>query len=268
VVRALALVWISHLHADHHLGLVRLLELRSARPGAAPLLVVGPHALGVWLREAAARLHSPVEFRFVHCGAAGADAAVCAAIRRLGCSWLASTRVDHCADSWGVALQHSEGWGLVYSGDTRPCERLVQLGKTLLPGCRILVHEATFDDTEGMAAEAEARRHSTVGEALDVGARMGAWRVLLTHFSQRYPKLTDVGGGLPAAGAILAFDLMSVPFRLLPALPRLTPALLCLFADELASAGDATDATVGASVDREVDAPVAAGDSGAPPSTV
>jgi ribonuclease Z len=255
VVRGLELVWISHIHADHHLGLLRLLEMRKAwgasrehdsdgsGPDAPcapsrvpPLLVVGPHALGTWLREAAARLHSRVEFRFVHCGSASSDAAVGAAVRRLGGRWVASAPVLHCPDAWCVALQHEEGWGMVYSGDTRPCDALVALGRRLDPACRLLVHEATFDDTDEMAHEAVARRHSTVGEAIQVGHRMGAWRVLLTHFSQRYPKLPDVRQ-LPTAGAVLAFDLMSIPFCLLPGLPLLTPALLCLFADELATGG-------------------------------
>ena len=38
---------------------------------------------------------------------------------------------------------------------------------------------------------------------------MGAWRVLLTHFSNRYPRLADVrGGGAAATRAVPAFDLM------------------------------------------------------------
>jgi len=42
----LAIVWISHMHADHHLGLLHVLELRAAlQPGGPPLLVIGPQAL-------------------------------------------------------------------------------------------------------------------------------------------------------------------------------------------------------------------------------
>jgi hypothetical protein len=66
---------------------------------------------------------------------------------------------------------------------------------------------------------------------------MGAWRVVLTHFSQRYPKLTDVRDA-PADCAIIAFDMMTVPFSLLPDLPKLTPALLCMFATELEDADE------------------------------
>ena len=41
-----------------------------------------------------------------------------------------------------------------------------------------------------------------------------------------------------AGHEVVAFDLMCAPFRLLPQLPRLMPALMCLFADELASSGE------------------------------
>lgn len=243
VVASLSMVWISHMHADHHLGLLGVLELRRAlalQPGyrgVLPLVVVGPRALGTWLREAASRLHTGVEFCFVHCVSVGSDASVGVALRRFGCRWMASAPVEHCPDAWSVALQHNEGWGLVYSGDTRPCETVVKLGQQLDATCRLLVHEATFDDTEDMAYEAVARRHSTVSEALRVGEQMGAWRVFLTHFSQRYPKLADVRHA-PTSSALIAFDLMSVPFRLLPSLPELTSALLCLFEDELDSLCD------------------------------
>ena len=118
----------------------------------------------------------------------------------------------------------------MYSGDTRPSDAVVDLGIDL-PACRILVHEATFDDTDEMRREAVDRRHSTINEALLVGSRMGAWRVVLTHFSQRYPKLPDVREA--AANTIVAFDNMRVPFSLLPQLPQLTPALVSLLRDEL-----------------------------------
>jgi hypothetical protein len=124
------------------------------------------------------------------------------------------------------------------------------------------------------------RHHSTVHEALAVGEAMHAWRTVLTHFSQRYPKLTDVratatssrtlqgagaggggggggdgggGGGVSSGGggggggggvpdedrALVAFDQMTIPFRLLPELPQLTAALLCLFAHEIRNQDEA-----------------------------
>ena len=50
--------------------------------------------------------------------------------------------------------------------------------------CKTQIHEATFE--EDMWESAIVKKHSTVGEALDVigGAKYG----ILTHFSQRYGK--------------------------------------------------------------------------------
>ena len=231
MVGGLELVWISHMHADHHLGLVAILEVHTRLHPSRPLLVVGPLSLQAWLRSAAVALHAPISFRFVHAGAATASPAVGAALRRCGFEVAKTAQVHHCPDAWAIGLQHSDGWSVLYSGDTRPCDNVVRLGRSMRPGARILVHEATFDDSSAMRAEAEMKRHSTVGEALEVGRRMGAWRVVLTHFSQRYPKLSDVRNANDRA--LIAFDQMTLPFPLLADLPRLTPALLCLFSHEL-----------------------------------
>ena len=52
------------------------------------------------------------------------------------------------------------------------------------------MHEATFDDD--LKKEAVAKRHSTTSEAIGVGAEMGARRVILTHFSQRYREVPSL----------------------------------------------------------------------------
>ena len=57
-------------------------------------------------------------------------------------------------------------------------------------GSTVLLHEATFDDE--LQGDAMAKKHSTTSEALGVGKAMGAKRVLLTHFSQRYQKIPSM----------------------------------------------------------------------------
>jgi hypothetical protein len=46
-LRSLKLLWVSHMHADHHGGLYPLLQQRQRLlgPGAPPLLIVGPFPL-------------------------------------------------------------------------------------------------------------------------------------------------------------------------------------------------------------------------------
>ncbi|KOO30007.1 zinc phosphodiesterase elac protein 2-like protein, partial [Chrysochromulina tobinii] len=226
-LRGLSAIFISHHHADHHLGLMRLLEVlheldlldaaaeagtRSTSDGGVtgeggracatpsmlppplpwrhPILIVGPRAVGAYLAAHTALL-PPAErprFHFETCAAFNAPRSVGRA-RLLGAQHgalgLAAVRcvpVVHCADAWGVVLSSHDGWTLVYSGDTRPCEALVAAGQ----GATILIHEATFDDD--LVDDARAKRHSTRAEALDVARRMGAYRTILTHLSQRYTR--------------------------------------------------------------------------------
>jgi ribonuclease BN (tRNA processing enzyme) len=49
VLDSLTLVFISHLHADHHLGLPLILSQRCKRGSPNPLIVVGPALLLPWL---------------------------------------------------------------------------------------------------------------------------------------------------------------------------------------------------------------------------
>ena len=38
-------------------------------------------------------------------------------------------------------VRHTDGWSICFSGDTRPCQRLVEAAR----GCTLLIHEATFE---------------------------------------------------------------------------------------------------------------------------
>lgn len=73
-----------------------------------------------------------------------------------------------------------------YSGDCRPSRDFAVIGK----GSTVLLHEATFDDE--LKGDAMAKKHSTTNEAIGVAAAMGARRVILTHFSQRYQKIPSI----------------------------------------------------------------------------
>jgi ribonuclease Z len=85
------------------------------------------------------------------------------------------------------------GRRIAYCTDTRPCAAAVDLAR----GADVLIHEATY--TSDMAAEAEARGHSTAAEAATVARDAGVDRLILTHFSPRY---TDVSPLLAEARAI------------------------------------------------------------------
>ena len=316
-LRRLNAIFISHAHADHHLGLIRVLSaVTSLRPYGAPLLVVGPRALGTFLSAYASLLPPPSRPRFVFESCAysrdpsssrpaisplylaplsrplsrfsisctrpplprssiscmrlaplsrsscisppyvhpptGASFRDPRCLRRrdllqssaLGLRSVACVPVKHCADAWGFVVAHSDGWSVAYSGDTRPCEALVAAGR----GVTLLIHEATFDDS--LAGDAVQKRHSTRSEALTVACRMGAYRTLLTHLSQRYSRemmplappsaavdsdaAVAPGGEAAAASgsSLVAFDLMAVNLADLLHLPHCMGRLSHFFACE------------------------------------
>jgi len=303
VLGALRVVFISHMHADHHLGLPTVIGLyvqeerkrRAAGEAARRLIVVGPRKLVAWLsvhwqhtyedhpcdvdegaREASDEtgrdgvseedeqadvvdddLFDFIDF-FPNHTLTTSPHPLSPLLASLPLPFsLTTIPVRHCPDSYAVSLhtpatvaQSSSAllsYKLVYSGDTLPCQSLVDGGSC----ATVLLHESTFED--GMEVEARDKRHCTARQAVQVAMAMAAERAVLTHFSQRYPKLADVSGGggggdnSDAAGGVsgwmsercaIAFDLMSVDWCDLYWLPKLTPAFAALLADDVEEAGD------------------------------
>ena len=90
--------------------------------------------------------------------------------------------------------------------------------------------QATFEDA--LLEEAISRNHSTTKEAVEVGDLANAYRTVLTHFSQRYPKI-PVFDETHMHKTCVAFDMMSINIADLPVLPRVLPYLKLLFRDEM-----------------------------------
>lgn len=80
--------------------------------------------------------------------------------------------------------------------------------------------------------QANRKRHSTTKEALTLAQESQAYRTILTHFSQRYPKLPPGLADLPTESCCVAFDGMRVPLVALPDLPMLLPVLQVTFGDQ------------------------------------
>ncbi|KAL8689237.1 MAG: hypothetical protein Q9218_005045 [Villophora microphyllina] len=235
VLRDLKMIWISHMHADHHLGIAGVIrawyEANHGPTDQSPeldhdgdwqntfirglqlerkLFVFGGVQMIRWLEEYSCvedfghsklmtittdpaqssfdpdRSHMQWEGRSV--GFNIPDEPIHEAMRQAtGLRNLVTCSVDHCVDAQAVSITFPSGFKFSYSGDCRPSSRFVQIGR----GSTVLIHEATFDDD--MQTDADAKKHSTMSEAIGVALAMGAKRLLLTHFSQRYQKIPELG---------------------------------------------------------------------------
>ncbi len=74
------------------------------------------------------------------------------------------------------------GRKIVYTGDTRPCERVVEIAKD----ADVLIHDASF--TSDLQEWAEQTKHSTAREAAEIAKKAGVRQLILTHISARYSK--------------------------------------------------------------------------------
>lgn len=75
-----------------------------------------------------------------------------------------------------------KGRKVVYSGDTVPIKSVVDTAKD----AELLIHEATF--SEENADEAKERLHSTMEDAAKTASEAKVKKLVLTHFSPRYPE--------------------------------------------------------------------------------
>ncbi|KAB8254824.1 hypothetical protein BDV32DRAFT_131735 [Aspergillus pseudonomiae] len=253
VLQNLRMIWISHLHADHHLGTASVIKawFQENYPNGDSqtsaiendmskilkekrLFLVSEENMIWWLEEYASAedfgfgkviplsaypvIHNRAlrtKFVYRHCRADGSfsnqevenanprstelsfdseSSPLTPLLREAtGLADLLTTKVSHCRGAMAVSLVFPNGFKVSFSGDCRPSASFAAIGH----GSTVLIHEATFQDDMGVSAI--AKKHSTTSEALEVGRRMEARAILLTHFSQRYQKVAHVEKNHPPA---------------------------------------------------------------------
>ncbi|HEX2015203.1 MAG TPA: ribonuclease Z [Solirubrobacteraceae bacterium] len=210
-------VFITHLHADHWLGLPGMLKSFELRDRERPLTVYGPPGLqemmGVMRRvygrlsyelsitevdpgQPLRRDHYEIRpFPVRHRGQALGYALIeddrpgrfdAERARSLG----VSPGPDFGRLQRGVAVGDVRpeqvlgaprpGRRLVMSGDTCPCEAVLEAAR----GADLLVHEATFGEDE--LDRARMTMHSTAAQAAEVAREARVRLLALTHISPRY----------------------------------------------------------------------------------
>lgn len=218
-LQALKAIWISHLHADHHLGTISVIRAWHEATRDDPvlrdsqLLIASDMAFFKFLQETShldPYGYERLKIVSLHPGfsrVASVPLNNTAANSAFGLDAIHACSVNHCHGAMAVVFSFPNGFKIAYSGDCRPSTLFAELARD----ATLLIHEATFDNE--MQGDAHAKRHCTTAEALEVARDMRAKRILLTHFSQRYqqiPRMADSGDN---ACVIVAFDYMRVRLR-------------------------------------------------------
>ncbi len=216
-------IFISHMHADHYLGLPGLLRTMSLQGRTEDLMIRGPAGAESELSDALQLGGDRLGFSV---GVGGLEPGEEVVFDEYV---VRAFRTDHTAASLGFALVEQDRLGrfdveqaraagvpegpmfgrlhrgedVVLSdgseiraqdlvGPIRPGRILIYSADTrpcaetreVATGADLLIHEATFGNDD--IQRAMETRHSTAREAAEVAASAGVQRLVLTHFSARY----------------------------------------------------------------------------------
>lgn len=215
-------IFITHLHADHFLGVIGLLRTLGLQDRREPLELWSPAGTEGLVQQAVElggdRLPFEVRFRGVDAGEVidrGAYAVVPFrtqhGVRSLGYAVSEPQRPGRFDAGRAREMGIPEGplWGRLQRGEAvevdgrtfraaqivgppRPGRCVVYTGDTrpcratraAAEGADLLIHEATFAADE--AGRAGTTGHSTARQAASVASDAGVLRLALTHFSPRY----------------------------------------------------------------------------------
>ncbi|KAG8165546.1 hypothetical protein KVR01_004098 [Diaporthe batatas] len=239
ILRDLKAIWISHLHADHHLGTASFIKAWNEATSGTRIAVASHVNMLDWLREYAYiedfgfdRL-CLVEIKGRPKAESKQEPWICTPgiTREFGITRIDAARVEHCHGALACVFTWPSGLRIAYSGDCRPSSVFAEIARD----CTLLIHESTLDDE--LVDDALSKKHCTMSEALGVAKDMRARRVLLTHFSQRYPKIANTSGGGEGAPVkdqvvLLAFDQMCVKLGDFKKAALFLPALRKLYEED------------------------------------
>ena len=245
---AVTRICLTHFHGDHCLGVPGVVQRMSLDRVAHPVVAHFPASGREYFGRlrAASVFHDVLDLREEPLTADGPVAA--------GPSWtLEARRLDHLVESFGYRLVEPDGrrmlpealaragvsgpdvgrlqrsGSLDVGGRTvrlddvsvpRPGQRVAFVMDTrmcdavpaLADGADLLVIESTFLEED--AALARAYGHLTARQAATVAAECGVRRLVLTHFSQRYPdpaRFRDEAAEVFDGDLVVAADLQTVP---------------------------------------------------------
>lgn len=245
-------VFVTHLHGDHCIGILGLLQTMTMRERTEPLEIYGPAGIEEFIAASTRALNFgpsfPVLISTVREGGPVYDSKTYSVLAcRASHSVTAFSYLFREKDrqgrfdrekAAGLGIPEGRLWkqlqdgnditvggrritpGMVL-GEKRPGRRIGVSGDTMptaelekfFEGCDYLVFDATF--LEGLRERARDTGHSTALQAATLGRNANVKNLVLTHFSTRY---RDGAGHLEEAGqvhgsVIAARDLLEIDIR-------------------------------------------------------
>ena len=242
-------IFVTHLHADHFLGITGLLRTMALQDRTDPLRIFGPAGSRSTLEQAVSlgvdRVPFPLEIDELRAGSRVEydeyDVVTFPADHRmsaLGYAFVEHERLGRFDVERARALGVPEGelFGKLHMGEAvevdghrvepadvvgppRPGRVVVYTGDTrpseatieIAKGASLLVHEATFGNEE--ADRAGQTYHSTARGAAALASEAGVRRLYLTHISARYsddPSELEAEAREAFPAAVIARDGLSV----------------------------------------------------------
>ncbi|MEM3848136.1 MAG: ribonuclease Z [Zestosphaera sp.] len=201
-------VLVTHMHGDHVLGLIPLLQSRSLAGVATPLLIIGPAGLGSYLTDSFNHLRfepgyeltvlevaegvscradevpaESIEEASSHEGRVRTVGVPCGVAIKEGPFRITPFWVRHSIPTLAFRLDVGESLSLCYVSDTLPSEDV----ERFCSGVKVLIHDSTFSNE--LSDKAGEYMHSTALQASEVALRCGAETLILYHASPRYKNL-------------------------------------------------------------------------------
>lgn len=168
-------ILITHLHGDHVLGLIPLIQSMSLIGRERPLHAIGPPGLSQYLRSSFDSLYFDPPFDI---GVSEVGPGDVVDLGR-GLSVVVG-EAQHTVPTLYYVIRKGDSALVGYVTDTRPLHEAAGL----LRSVRVLIHDSAFSaDDEALARE---RYHSTSAEAAGVARLANAGMLVLYHISARY----------------------------------------------------------------------------------
>lgn len=213
-------VFLSHLHADHFLGVLGLIQTMNMAGRKEELLVFGPKGTKRLFETILGEKHLAPAFKVTAKDVAGEGVVLEEKLFAVK-----AFAVEHGAPALGYVLEEfphvnfderkarslgikgclfseiterkriivggktvklsdvtfeKPGKKIVYSGDTLACPAVAKQAKN----ADLLIHDSCFAEAE--LELAKEKMHSTAKQAAETAKKAGAKKLLLTHFSNRY----------------------------------------------------------------------------------